>query len=103
MKPRLVCISANPQSETSLGPEGLSIGRDPSNSIQLEDPTVSSHHCQIEYENNRFVLVDGSPNFFYFLAVSLHVGVAVHTNLRRWNAGVSAAFRRGMTVLARNL
>src|SRR2546428_7651326 len=55
---RLVCISVRPQYEISLSADVVTIGRDPSNSVHLDDPTVSSHHCRIEYKSDRFVLID---------------------------------------------
>jgi len=44
--------------EIPLGPQGLSIGRDLSNSVKLEEPVVSSRHCRIECHDGSFVLVD---------------------------------------------
>jgi two-component system, NtrC family, response regulator HydG len=36
----------------------LSIGRNPSNSICLDDASVSPIHCRVSYENGRFLLAD---------------------------------------------
>lgn len=54
MKPRLLSAT----SEFVLRPTGDTIGRDPGNSIYTADPQVSSWHCRIESEGDRFVLVD---------------------------------------------
>ena len=37
---------------------GLSIGRDPSNSVAILDSALSRHHCQIEIRGNTFALRD---------------------------------------------
>ena len=58
MNARLICISVRPHYEISLSADVVTIGRDPSNSVHLDDPTVSSHHCRIEYKSDRFVLID---------------------------------------------
>jgi transcriptional regulator with GAF, ATPase, and Fis domain len=58
MRPRLVRSSGSAQTEIPLDAAGVTFGRDPANSIRLEDPVVSSRHCRIERENDRFVLID---------------------------------------------
>lgn len=58
MKPKLLCASGNRQFEISVGREGLTIGRDASNTIRIEDPTVSSMHCHFEVEDDRLVILD---------------------------------------------
>jgi transcriptional regulator with GAF, ATPase, and Fis domain len=58
MRPRLVRVCGGAQTEIPLDSGGLSVGRDASNWIQLEDPSVSSHHCRIECENERYILID---------------------------------------------
>src|SRR5436190_9491353 len=58
MKPRLVPLSDAPVTEVPLPSGGLTIGRDPSNTIQVQETTVSSHHCSIESDDTGFVLVD---------------------------------------------
>jgi Nif-specific regulatory protein len=58
MRPRLVRSSGTAQAEIPLDSDELTFGRDPANSIRLEDPVVSSRHCRIERESDRFVLID---------------------------------------------
>src|SRR5262249_8148654 len=58
VKARLICISVRPHYEISLSTDVITIGRDPSNSVYLDDPTVSSHHCRIEYKSDGFFLID---------------------------------------------
>ena len=58
MKPRLVRLSGSAPEEVLLSSNELTIGRDSSNSVQLQDPTVSSHHCRIERDADLLVLVD---------------------------------------------
>jgi len=59
MNPKLVSITG----QFAVGPEGITIGRDSSNTISLDDLRVSSHHCRIEVEGGKFTLVDtGSTN-----------------------------------------
>ncbi len=46
-----------------LGPEGATLGRNPSNTLQIDDPRVSGQHCQIQWDGDVWVLVDsGSAN-----------------------------------------
>jgi two-component system response regulator HydG len=59
MRPRLVPLSASSVTEVPLPSGGLTIGRDSSNTIRLEETAVSLHHCRIEHEGKGFVLVDG--------------------------------------------
>jgi transcriptional regulator with GAF, ATPase, and Fis domain len=58
MKPRLIRAAGKAPEETVLVSPEFTIGRDATNSIRLEDPTVSSEHCLIERDKDRFVLVD---------------------------------------------
>jgi transcriptional regulator with GAF, ATPase, and Fis domain len=58
MQPRLTVLSGPlRKSEFPVG-EGLSIGRNSSCSICLEDTTVSPVHCRISCDNERFLLAD---------------------------------------------
>ncbi len=41
-----------------LGADAVTLGRDPSNTIRLLDPTVSLHHCRIEPEGQGFRVRD---------------------------------------------
>jgi two-component system, NtrC family, response regulator HydG len=58
MNPRLVRVSGHAPEQVLLNSSELRIGRDFSNDLRLEDPTVSSHHCCIQREADAFVLVD---------------------------------------------
>ena len=58
MKPRLVRVSGDTLEEVLLNSAELRIGRDFSNDLRLEDPTVSSHHCSIQRDADAFVLLD---------------------------------------------
>lgn len=58
MKPRLIRLSGHAPEQVLLTSAELKIGRDFSNDLRLEDPTVSSHHCRIECNADEFVLVD---------------------------------------------
>jgi Nif-specific regulatory protein len=58
MKPRLVRVSGHAPEEVLLSSLELRIGRDFSNDLRLEDPTVSSQHCQIQRDADAFILVD---------------------------------------------
>jgi Nif-specific regulatory protein len=53
--------------EVPLVSAELTIGRDASNSIRLQDPTVSSRHCSIESDNGRFLLIDQNSTNGTFL------------------------------------
>lgn len=54
MKPRLILGLR----EFEVGPEGLSLGRDASNTIPIEDDRVSAFHCRVEKDQDRFVVID---------------------------------------------
>ncbi len=58
IKPRLIRLSIGSPKEIPLGSETLTIGRDPSSGLRLDEPIVSSNHCRIEHERDGFVLVD---------------------------------------------
>ena len=58
MRPRLVSVSSSYRADTPLSEAGLTIGRDAANTIQLEDPSVSSRHCVIVCDGGRFTLKD---------------------------------------------
>jgi pSer/pThr/pTyr-binding forkhead associated (FHA) protein len=58
MKPRLVSVSGTQPAEMALGEADLTIGRDASNSIHLDDPAVSSRHCVIVRDRGRFIVRD---------------------------------------------
>jgi len=45
------------KSEFLLGPE-VTIGRNAGNHIRIEDPAVSPHHCKIEFQDSRSILLD---------------------------------------------
>src|SRR5215831_7631723 len=54
MKARLIIGSK----EYEVPPGGLSVGRDSSNTIALEDDRVSAFHCKVEMDQDGFVIVD---------------------------------------------
>jgi len=54
MKPRLILGSR----EFEVTSTGLTLGRDTSNSIPIEDDSVSAFHCRVEMNPDCFVLVD---------------------------------------------
>src|SRR5262249_53727820 len=58
MNPRLVRVSGHAPEEVLLNSSDFKIGRDFSNDLRLEDPTVSSHHCRIQADAGEFVLID---------------------------------------------
>src|SRR5262245_32728061 len=58
MNPRLVRVSGHAPEQVLLDSSELKIGRDVSNDLRLEDPTVSSHHCCIQRDADTFVLLD---------------------------------------------
>jgi transcriptional regulator with GAF, ATPase, and Fis domain len=58
MRPRLVSVSGAAPTEIPLNSAGLTIGRDATNSLRLEDPAVSAQHCRIEFDNGQFILID---------------------------------------------
>jgi len=59
MKPRLLVINGALSGETfTLASGEMSIGRDPSNTISLQDPAASRRHCLVRGEGARFCVVD---------------------------------------------
>jgi Nif-specific regulatory protein len=64
MQPRLVAVNGVLKGETYELPEGeISIGRDPSNQIVLNDQSVSNRHCLFNITSERVVITDlGSFN-----------------------------------------
>jgi len=61
----LIGMSAEVKGQThELGPAGLTIGRSEDNTIAINNPTVSGHHCAITLQDNgEFLLRDlGSTN-----------------------------------------
>jgi hypothetical protein len=61
---KLVVNPGTPQAwEIQLKPGVSSIGRNPANNFQINDPSVSGSHCQIVLDDNRAVIKDlGSTN-----------------------------------------
>jgi transcriptional regulator with GAF, ATPase, and Fis domain len=56
--PKLLVVSGPLRnSQFPLGPD-LTIGRDPDNSIRLDDPAVSPHHCSIHLLGEQSILTD---------------------------------------------
>ncbi|MGA8764176.1 MAG: sigma 54-interacting transcriptional regulator [Candidatus Sulfotelmatobacter sp.] len=59
MDPRLVAVSGPLKDSTIPLPEGeISIGRDPSNTIAIIDPSVSRRHCLVRWQDGRFQVRD---------------------------------------------
>lgn len=60
MTPRVIAISGKMKGTVfALSEEKVSIGRDATNTICLDEPSVSRRHCQIERDdNNRFFIHD---------------------------------------------
>lgn len=58
MRPRLVAVSGNMPAEICLSSTGLTIGRDATNTLRLEDPAVSARHCCIDHQEGEFILTD---------------------------------------------
>ncbi|HSE19689.1 MAG TPA: sigma 54-interacting transcriptional regulator [Pyrinomonadaceae bacterium] len=57
--PKLIAISGPAEGTTfALTEEEISIGREPSNSISINDHSVSRRHCLIRRENGSFKLID---------------------------------------------
>lgn len=55
----LIGMSGDMKGKTfSLDSDVTTIGRSKDNTIPIENPTVSGHHCSVKYEDNRFVLYD---------------------------------------------
>jgi transcriptional regulator with GAF, ATPase, and Fis domain len=59
LQPRLVAVSGPLKDSTIPLPEGeISIGRDPSNTIAITDPSVSRRHCLLHWQDGRFQIRD---------------------------------------------
>jgi Nif-specific regulatory protein len=57
--PKLIAISGPAEGTTfALAEEEISIGREPSNSISINDHSVSRRHCVIRRENGSFKVID---------------------------------------------
>src|SRR6201998_209980 len=55
---RLLAISGPLRKSEFLLGLGVTIGRDALNRIRIEDPAVSPHHCKIEFQDSRPILLD---------------------------------------------
>ena len=58
MKPRLISLFGTLSGEIAVSGAEFTIGRDPANALQLDDPAVSSRHCAIVCDGDHFVLRD---------------------------------------------
>jgi transcriptional regulator with GAF, ATPase, and Fis domain len=58
VQPKLLALSGPLARSDFPFLQSLSIGRDASNSIRLNDQAVSLHHCSIRQESERFILTD---------------------------------------------
>jgi Nif-specific regulatory protein len=74
MKPRLLAISGSLAGTVQPIAEGpFSIGRDPSNQLNLIDPMVSDRHCTLQTAGGRFELVDlESHNGTFINGIPIH-------------------------------
>jgi DNA-binding NtrC family response regulator len=53
-----------------LDPSGVTVGKDPSSAVVLDDPFVSAHHLRLEVRRGRWVLTDlGSTNGTFLAGV----------------------------------
>jgi transcriptional regulator with AAA-type ATPase domain len=53
-----------------LDPAGVTVGKDPSSAVALDDPFVSAHHLRLEVRRGRWVLTDlGSTNGTFLAGV----------------------------------
>ena len=59
MQPRFVILSGPSSGRTlPLSPDGLSMGRNAGNDLQIPDPSVSRHHCVVKPVDGGFLLRD---------------------------------------------
>jgi transcriptional regulator with GAF, ATPase, and Fis domain len=59
MYPKLIAITGQLKGTIFALPEGeVSLGRDAGNSVRLNDPSVSRHHCLIKKEEGCFMITD---------------------------------------------
>ena len=58
MNPRLVTIAGDSPGTAFAITEGASIGRDASNRVCLNNPSVSRAHCLFKHEDGRFTVID---------------------------------------------
>src|SRR6185295_4467825 len=59
IKPRLIALSGPPRGTIfSLSKDEVSIGRETSNGIRIDDDSVSRRHCLIKRESESFRIVD---------------------------------------------
>jgi Nif-specific regulatory protein len=58
VQPKLAALSGPLRKSDFPFAQFLSIGRDPSNSIRLDDRSVSPNHCHITLDSERFLLTD---------------------------------------------
>lgn len=62
--PHLLCVTGGPQGKRfPIGAEGVRIGRDPTNTVQISDPEASRFHAEVTLrENGLWVQDTGSRN-----------------------------------------
>jgi FHA domain-containing protein len=88
MKPRLVRVSGKAPEGVLLNSTELKIGRDSSNDLRLEDPTVSSRHCLIQRD------AETSPSWrIHFSGVAGLQPVEVWRAAPRWPLRVKTTIR----------
>ena len=58
MEPKLLAISGPLRNSDFVVADSLSIGRDPQNSICVDDPALSPFHCRISHQDGCYVLTD---------------------------------------------
>jgi transcriptional regulator with GAF, ATPase, and Fis domain len=58
VEPKLLAISGPLRNSDFVVADSLSIGRDPQNSICVDDPALSAFHCRISHQDGCYVLTD---------------------------------------------
>jgi Nif-specific regulatory protein len=58
MEPKLIAIAGNLKGTSFAVTDSTTVGRDTSNQVCLNDPSVSRAHCLIKHEEGRFSVVD---------------------------------------------
>ncbi|MCZ6617987.1 MAG: FHA domain-containing protein [Gammaproteobacteria bacterium] len=67
--------------------EGLSLGADPLETLQIDREFASGHHAHIECQNRDFVLVDHSTNGTYVQTEDERITFVRRSEMRLWGNG----------------
>jgi Nif-specific regulatory protein len=79
MNPRLVIIAGNSPGTTFAIADAASIGRDDSNRVCLNNPSVSRAHCLLKHEDGQFIVTDlDSFNGTFVNGVPVHEQALSH-------------------------